>query len=212
MDGATIQARIWRGNDKAAQYIGSSFEQYRPSTNSVSAPLSASLQTLMASFNAEDMTYRRPAKYGKPLWYCMADGSQLAVGDYLVGDDTYFIAAMQDLLPILAVKCNRTVSVLRAETAGVGDVGYSGDVTANETTLMSGWPASVLEGTKGEQNPADLPIDMRMPWWVVLLPAWSGLTLLTGDIITDDIGHRYVVSSPELTDLGWRLTAMMAQT
>ena len=29
-------------------------------------------------------------------------------------------------------------------------------------------------------------------------------------IITDDQGFRYVVSSPESTDLGWRITAMMA--
>ena len=210
MDGATLQGLIWRGYALAAAQVGFGFAQYRPT--SALAPLATAVRSVSASFNAEDMGYRRPHVYGKALWFCVADGSVLAVGDYLVGDATYFIAAMPDVLPVLAVRCNRVVSVLRAGAAGVGDVGNLGDVGSNEWVLMAGWPASVLQGTKGEQNPTGLPEDMRMPWWVVLLPAWPGLTLLTGDILLDDLGHRYVVSSPELTAMGWRLTAMMAET
>ena len=43
------------------------------------------------------------------------------------------------------------------------------------------------------------------------MPAQVG-TVNYGDLIIDDLGRRYVVSSSELTDLGYRITASMATT
>jgi hypothetical protein len=213
MDAAKLQKKVYAGYAKAALRIGPAYNLYRPTT-AISPLTNAPVTTLNASFNAEDMTYGRPNKYGKPTWYCLVDGSQVLVGDYLISSaQTFFIAAMQPILPILAVDCNRTINVLRPQQqTGLGAVGYGGDIDANETPLMTGWPASVLQGTKGEKNEVNLPGDVRNPWWQILMPAFPGVVLQSADIITDDIGRRYIVSSAELTDLGWRMTAMSAQT
>jgi hypothetical protein len=36
--------------------------------------------------------------------------------------------------------------------------------------------------------------------------------LRSSDIVTDDLARNYVISSAELTDLGWRCTIGQAQT
>lgn len=214
MDGAKIQARVYRGYAKAADKIGLPHQVYRAAGGD--DPLAAGnlVATLRASLNAEDMKYGRPNKYGKPTWFAIFDGAQTQVGDYLKGPSgTFFIAAQQALLPILAVECNRTINILRPQQqTGVGAVGYGGDTDDNETLLMQAWPASVLQGSKGEKNETNLPGDVRSPWWAVLLPALPGVLLRTADIITDDLGRRLLVSSAELTDMGWRITAMQALT
>lgn|SRR5574340_498371 len=215
MDGATLQRKLYAGYAKAAQRIGLPTDLYRPGT--ATNPLASinKLRTLPASFNAEDMHYSKPNKYGHPTWWALLDGTLTRVGDYLKNDTdgTYFIAAQQTNLPILVVQCNRTLTVLRPQQqAGVGALGYGGDTDAGESALMTSWPASVLQGTKGEKEGAVLPGDVRSPWWAVLLPAFAGVTLRSGDIIKDDLARRYIVSSAELTDLGWRMTAMQAQT
>lgn len=215
MDAATLQARIYAGYAKAALRIGYMVDQYRPVIGSHPLYFGNKLRSFPASFNAEDMTYSRTNKYGKATWFGMFDGSLTQVGDFLVNDQDgiFFIAAQQTALPILLVQCNRTINVLRpAAQAGVGAVGYGGDTIATETPLMTAYPASVLQGTKGEKNMAGLPMDDRNPWVQILLPAVSGITIRTSDIITDDLGRRMIASSAELTDLGWRITAMVSQT
>lgn len=172
----------------------------------------APYQSQMAIFN-QDYRFSKPNKYGVAQWYGMFDGLQCQPGDLINGDaGSFFIAAMQNCLPILCVQCNRTVSVLRAQQGNQsGLAGWGGDSGDVETTLMAGWPASILQGTKGEKNDVGLPMDVRTPWFAILLPAYSGIILRTSDIVTDEIGGRYVISSAELTDLGWRLTAMQVR-
>lgn len=210
MDGNLLQAKIYAGYAKAAAKIGLIFSQYRP-TSAVDALYATNkLRTLPASFNAEDMGYSRPNKYGKATWYCLADGSLLARGDYLDGNgSTYFVAAMQPLLPILVVECNRVVSIYRPQQQeGVGAVGYGGNTIDNQTAIVTNFPASILQGSKGEKNEVSLPGDTRSPWWIVLLPNIPGDAYLrTDDVLIDDFGRRFTLSSVEQTDLGWRITA-----
>lgn len=213
MDGNRIQALVYKGYAISAGKIGLPYAQYRPD----SADLTnwSPIATLLASFNAEDMKYSKPNKYAKPTWYVLIDGSQTQVGDYLIGPGgTFFIAAQQAILPILVVECNRTLSFARPQAQlQVGAVtNYEGNTEALQTPLASGWPASVLQGTKGEKNEVNLPGDTRNPWWLILLPAIPGVTLRTTDLVFDDLGRRMILSSVELTDLGYRCTAMQAQT
>jgi len=216
MDGATLQAKLYGGYAKAAKRIGLPFAQYRPQAALQPALSSANgVQTLLASFNAEDMGYRHPRGYARVGWYCVADGGQLQAGDYLSGNGyTYFIAAMEPLLPILAVRCNRVLSVFRPQQqAGVGAVGYGGMTAGNEMPRLTQFPASILLGTKGEHSLVDLPGDVRSPWWAILLPNLpGGVTLRSGDLMQDDLGRRFVVSSAEQSALGWRVGAMEAET
>jgi hypothetical protein len=212
---ASVQAQIWKGYCKAAEKLGANFAFYRPATWTESAWgsgsfLGTSTSTRPVSLNAEDMKYGKPKKYAKATWYALVDGTELEVGDYFVGPQgTFFIAALQPLLPILAVECNRTISIARVppQTAA-GAQSYSGMTAQSEVPVVTGVPCSILQGTKGEKSETQLPGDTRSPWWAILLPN-RGLVML-GDLIIDDLGQRYVVSGPEQTALGWRLTAMMA--
>ena len=217
MDGPTLQAKIYQGYAKAAQRLGLACSQYRP-TSALSSAIAAGnlVRTLQASFNAKDFAYGKAQDYGKATWYCLADGTQLAPSDYLVRPDgvPFFIAAQQPLLPILAVECNRVVNVLRPQQqAGVGAQGYGGDTVALETPLVTGFPASVLAGSKSDRALVNLPGDVRNPAWNVLLPELPGdVFLRIEDVITDDQAKRYVISSAELTELGWRINAVQAET
>jgi hypothetical protein len=214
MDGAFLQSKVYYGYAKSAQYIGQECSLYRATSAINPVSQTTLLGALNASFNAEDMTYAKPRGYAKATWYCLVDGTQTMVGDYLVNDtQTFFIAAMQPLLPILAVLCTNTLNIFRPQqqtAAGVNP--YGGTVDENQTELMTAWPGSVLQGTKGEKDGAVLPGDVRLPWWAILLPAYPGVTLRSADIITDDMNRRFIISSAELTALGWRVTAMQAQT
>lgn len=211
MDGPTLQAKLYKGYGKAAKYIGFDYQQFR-ATSANNPLLTTALQTLPASFTT-NFNYSAPNKYGQATWLGLFDATLCAPGDILVGEGgTFFIAAMQSTLPIYCVQTNRTVSILRVSMdAGPGLIGYGGDVPATEVPLMQGWPASVLQGTKGEANPAQLPGDVRTPWWAILMPAWPGIVFRTSDIVRDDLGRKYVISSAELSDMGWRMTAMQVQ-
>jgi hypothetical protein len=212
MDGTKLQAKIYKGYGQAAKRIGFDYQQYRAA--GPIEPLSAGvLQTLPASFTTK-FTYNAPNKYGEATWLGLFDARLFLPGDFLVGrQGTFFIAAMQDTLPIYCVQTNRTVEIIRVtQDAPVGLGSWAGDKRAStELTIMQGWPASVLQGTKGETNEAKLPGDVKTPWWAILLPAWPGIVLRTSDIIRDDLDRKYVISSAELTDMGWRITAMQAQ-
>jgi len=211
MDGATLQAKIYASYAQTAKRIGLAYSIYRP-TDPLN-PLANLIGTIPAHFRVDDK-FARPNVYGKALWLAYFDGSQTAVGDYLVatGGKTLFVAAMQPLLPILTVECNRVVTISRIDApTGAGALSYNAD-SGNETPYMTGWPSSILQGPKGEKNEVGLPGDVRQAWWVMLVPAWAGLTVEASDIVTDDLGRRYITSSCELTDLGWRVTLQQAVT
>jgi hypothetical protein len=213
MNGTTLQARIYSGYAKAAQRIGLPFDLYRPTGPTNPLNPANKLATLPASFRVDDH-YREAQVYGKSMWLAYLDDSQTQPGDYLVGASaTYFVAAQKPLLPVLTVACTRTVSVVRiAVPTGFGALDYGGIIDGTEVPLMTGWPASVLQAGKGGRNEVNLPADVQAPGWTMLLPAWPGVVIEPSDIITDDLGHRHIVSVPELTDLGWRLIVQQAVT
>lgn len=213
MQGATLQSLIYRGYSKAAAKIGQTYNLYRPL--SATAPLSNLVSTITAAFDSSpEYSFKAPNEYGDPTWSALLNDATTQVGDYISGNgETFFIAAKQFLLPVIAVDCNRTISVLKPQIqSGVGATGYGGNTLANETIIMSGWPANILQGSKGEKSETNLPGDTRTPWWRILLPYFAGVTIQNNFIITDDLGRSYVVSSAELTDLGWRISATQALT
>lgn len=210
-----IQAKVWTGYAKAASRIGQSYNQYRP--NSALNPTASArlVGTIIAAFDdSPNYKFQKPNLYGHPEKFALLDGSVVQVGDYLIGHgETYFIASLPRLLPIPCMQCNATINVLRpASNTGVGAQPYGGDAVASEVAVMTAWPAWIDAGTKGEHGDTNLPGDIRMPWYRVLLPSWSGTLINSADVINDSNGRRYKVSSAELTGLGWRLTAMLAQT
>ncbi len=69
------------------------------------------------------------------------------------------------------MRCNRILTVKRANPdddsnndAGlVGALELEGDEKAEETTLMAGYPAAMLQNTKSEKSELNLPTDTRRP-------------------------------------------------
>ena len=213
MDGVKLQGKIYSGYSKAALRIGLPMGVYQPT--SVTAPLGNLKTTIPVSFNAIDWTYTKASGYGKPVWNCLADGTQLQVGDYLVGaPGTFFIASMQPILPILAVECNRTVTVSRPQQQyGVGQAPYGGNTAQNETAVITGYPASLLISAKTNESTAKLPGDAKQAGWMLLLPIIpSGAVVLNDDIVVDELNNRYIVIGAELTDMGWRCNLYTSET
>ena len=212
MDGARIQQLVNRGYALSAFRVGMPHVWYRP-TGPVS-PISPASQlgTLNAAFSADDYRFAKSQPYAKALWSVLVDASQTAVGDYLVGQFTWFVAAQDPLLPVLAVQCNHALSIVRpTSNRSLGRVrGLDGDTRSAETPVMTGWPASLLQGTKGEKPDTGIPGAARDPWYAALLPAVTGVAIETDDIAIDENGNRYQISSTELTPKGWRLSMELA--
>ena len=186
MNGPELQAKLYAGYVKAALRLGTPYLQYRPTGPANPIASGNLVQSLTAAFDpAPGFEFHHPALFGKPVWYALLDGTQTVVGDYLVGSaGTYFIAAMQPLLPIAAVL-----------------------IAGSEAAELTAWPASVLTKSRGEMGDTRLPGDVKLPWSEILLP-YGGIELRFGDVILDDNAVRYTVSATERTDLGWRLLAV----
>ncbi|WP_250266067.1 hypothetical protein, partial [Rhodovastum atsumiense] len=193
--GARLQAKISKAYGIAASKIGQPYAMYRPA--SATAPMAAQAGTVAAAFKPMGKAFGAPNTPQNPWFDGHMDLSVVQRGDVLVGPGgTFFIWQMVPLGATLCVQCNATVTVSRPGQPATGDDYYGGNATADEVVLMSGWPASVLQGTKGERGDLSLPSDVRMPWKTILLPAWTGAQIRNGDIITtaEDRPMRYVVS------------------
>ncbi|VVE85015.1 hypothetical protein [Pandoraea sputorum] len=217
MDAITLQNRIYAGYAQAAKRLGLSYAQFRPTA--AANPLATQRGSLLVAFNAEDMSYGKPNRYGDPVWYGLFDGRLTQTGDYLVGPGgTFFIASQQLHLPIQCVECNVTVRVSRvAAQTGVGAVGYGGpcgESGANGDSFLigdasdAGWPASILLFGQREKSVSGLPSSSQQIGWRILLPKSvpQSVVFQASDTVSCSLGRRYVVQGAELTDMGWRLT------
>lgn len=203
MDAALLDRKIYEGRAHAARRIGYACTIYRPQGTTWENYL-GELRCALST----DGAYKRPALYGKPVWYGDLDGRQTEPGDYLkrqIDGAVWFIAAQQSLLPIVMIECPRSVSLSRqSAVSGVGAVAYSGIIAPS--TLVTLWPASLLIASSGGPA-AGLPGDSNEASWRALLPVTFPVEPESTDILTDDLGRRFEVTGAELTDLGWRLSA-----
>jgi hypothetical protein len=212
MDGTRLQSLIYKGQAHGAAKAGLPYQVFRP--YSAFDPLSAEpiVTGLPALFGANPK-FSTFNSFGKAIWYGYWDGTQTQQLDLLVGDRTFYVAAQQPLAPILVVEAPRLVDIrVPFQQTGAGfQKTYGGNTAAQETVIMQGWPASILQGTKGENTFVTLPDDIRAPWWGILMPAFPDVKLESSFIVQDDLGRRFTISSAELTDMGWRITALQAQ-
>ena len=143
----------------------------------------------------------------------IGDFSAIQPGDFLVGDNTWFVSHIEPLRAAVCVRCNRILSVRNPLGAfTTGPTSYGGRVSSTDTILASGWPASVLTKTHLDTATARLPGDVRTVFVEVLLPQIPGVTISHGQILTDELGQTYNVSAAELSDSGWRLAAGLETT
>lgn len=227
MDAAKIHAKIYAGRGKAALRLGLLYDVMRPVI--AADPFTQKITQLNAAFNNTDNKYLKANHPGDPLWYGDLDGRVTQPGDYLVGKESlYFIAAQQQLLPIICVECNRTVRMTRAVTPtpessenNVSVLPYSGQCQSpaeSEDALGTrpgaggpaiGWPASVLFGKgKLRNNTALKAGTSEQLGWQIMLPLSVPVVFHPGDRLVDDLGNIFSVSGAELSDTGWRIQAI----
>lgn len=217
MNGLKLQAKAYRGYAKSARKVGLQHHHFRPASATLPLDAANALTDLpvLIERHMGKFRYDAPEVHGKPYRDAIADGTLLAVGDYLVpsdGRETMFVAAMQPIEPILLVTCNAVVSIVRTpKTNSVGaSSGYSGVSRASEQTLISGWPCSLVMGGGGERSTTMLPSEPRSDQGMaVMLPSIpGGLQFDTGMSIVDEQGVRYLVVGVEHSSMGWRLTVV----
>jgi len=210
MNGDKLQSKIYKGYATAAKRVGVSFRLHRPTLfNEVISQDTMVEEELFVALS-QDKFFVNPSKYGNAVWQGLLDGTLTRVFDYIQNNkgETYFINSMPQIVPIQLVECNTILDVVRpSQEVSIGVSSYSGNTAVSEDSLMVGWPASSLNGTKWERNMVGLPGDERMPWMIVLLPLFPGVIIRTSDILIDGFKQRWSVSSAELSGFGWRLTA-----
>ena len=209
---SVIQRAINLGYGQTGTLIGTPYRHHRPALNGA-----ISIETWLGSINlsvAQNGNFMKPGKVGNDEWYGYYDATAVAPGDYFTnGERTYFVASQQPLLPYLLVFCERTITLSTvSQTAGGGTGSYGGDASSNGTNLLTAWPASIVQGSRGERGDITLPDDVRSPWWTIRLPATPGLVIQNSMFIYDDLGRRYSISSAEITEYGVRITAKQDQT
>ena len=206
-----LQDLIYRGMGRAALKTGQLYNAFRPSGNTNPCAATNRYLQLRAAFNATDPRFVRANTYGHPVWYGVFDSAYTLPGDYLIEHDTgrtFFIASQPPLLPVVTVLAERIVSVLRpGGPTGFGVQAYGGVEIAAASLLLGNWPASMIEGGNGggARYAGDLPADVRLTAFTLLLPTLPGIVPRVEDLVEDDLGRNFVVSSAELSELGWRL-------
>jgi hypothetical protein len=228
MDGGLLDQHVQYGYAKCAQKVGSNFNVFRPTSPINPLASGNNIGVGLGSAN-QSWDYMKANRYGNAVWNFIVNNQfanamnpvpilRAQVNDYFVGiadefddvDDnsTYFIMAMQFLMPPQAVKCNDVLTLLRpTQGVGAGYQGYAGYTPATSEIIMQNIPASVLGKGRGEKSPVNLPTDSKEPTWIVLLPNIDGTVIRIGDIFLNSINEDFVVTENELTELGWRLQA-----
>ena len=209
MNGALLQSRINHGYAMAANQIGTAHTWYRAATPLTPLQPVNSLGTLPASFNIGGQYLNQP-KADVWLWQALADGSQLQIGDYLVGAETWCIVGMQALMPIMALRCTDSISISRA-----GPISQTADGAQQSTVqVASGIPCYVqVKRDKGFSAPAGYQggatnTSAPMPDWLVYV-GLGGVTpagfIKDGDIITNQVGDQWKVDAASTSTVIWQL-------
>lgn len=214
MNERKLQDRLYLGLGRSARYVGQWAEAFRPRGAFNPLDKQNRFLKLPAAFSSAKGKDSGTNAYGDPLWHGIFDGSYTRTGDYIVLDSRVFFVASQDpLLPILCVRTNRTINIVRPDVQGTTAANhYGGYTSAGSAILMKAWPASLLGENRSGASIAGLPADQTVPYWSVLVPSVSNVFVSPGDMITDDMGRTAVITGSELTNLGWRLSAKLATT
>ena len=214
MNGRKLQDRLYWGLGLSARHIGQSADAFRPKGPFAPLDKQNRFLRLPVAFVSAKGNGASTNVYGEALWHGVFDASYTRSGDYLILETgNFFVASQAPLLPVLCVKANRIITIVRPNMqTNTASNAYGGYTSGGSATLIEGWPASVLGESRSSASVTDLPTDQAVPYWNVLLPAIAHVILSPGDLVTDDLNRTAVIAGSELTDLGWRISAKMATT
>ena len=211
MQAGRVQDAVYRGLGRAGLVVGDWCELFRPEGGA--APLAAARRVLrlMAAFTAPDGRFAKPPTHGQAYWHGLFDAAYTRPGDFLRRADgaVWFVAAQPALHPVLCVRANRVIDVVRpVHAAGPGLAPYGGGAVPE--AVLSAWPVCMVRTGGSGLGEATLPEALASGSWTVLLPAVPGVVLREGDRVQDDLGRLGVVAQAELSEPGWRLLVRRA--
>lgn len=195
---ARHQAKLYQAYAVVAQNLGRSYTVYRGGLDSPISPANR-LCFVNAAFSSSsgDMNFIVPHGLKLPTWNAWVDATTLQKGDWLVGDyGTFYLADLPPSLPIQAVWCNTTVSIVRP--------GYAAG-TQTTTTVATAIPAFLhvdrvdIKPIPGNPSPTSGQAISR---WTGYLNLPRG-TLKQHDLFTDEEGATYELDAAEWTTLGY---------
>ena len=208
-----LNQKIAYGLARAASIVGASQALYRP--NTATLPVSgAPYSSIYCAFDVKpDFRLISTAQPSHSYATLLADPTLVQQGDYLVGDDTHFVARTEPLRPALCVLCDQVLDVLNTDvTTSAGTNAYGGRTSGTDTLIAQGWPVSMSAKTRGEQDMTRLPSDVKSAYYDILAPPIPGINLVFGMRLQDGTGQEYEIVSAELSPFGWRLLAGLATT
>ena len=195
---AVNQRRIYDGFAKIASQLGGDYEVYDFTLFYPVQP-GISQRTIPASFTA-DTNFAAPLKYNKAPWIGYMDGDLVSQFSILVGPyGTFYIGDKQPMVPLQAVRCNKTISIGRVVYSTEGPIE---EIVVNYAESI---PAFFQFARSEVQRPVGLAaqtLGRAITHWTAFIPAPQG-TLKQDDVITDEDGIKYMLDSPDFTNMGY---------
>lgn len=203
-----IQQRVYDGYRIAASVVGQPHDLYRPSGPDDPIRLLNLIGSVPAIFDARpSLRFSIPALHMDFARYAIVDGNQIQVGDYLVGRETIFVAAMPPLQSIVCIACNAVVSLRHQDKApGFGAIADRSPEVAEEQVVFRNWPVSALYAGRGGGDDVQLPGDAPPANFNIIMPRVPDVRQpRSGDVLAFRDGRRMAVGWLEETGLGWRM-------
>ena len=210
MDFAKLSSKVYSGYAKAAKRIGFDSEVYR--TASLTSPIDVAnkIHTAFKVSVAPDFSFERYNKHQKPDWILMCDGNLVEIGDWIDGGSNglFYVADKQPMLPMVAMQCNRTVSIVRS---GYSDV--SGSMQPEDLPIASSLPVFMIsrkdKSTSVPGFPAASTTEIAKPEYYVWANTRDISAFQKHDVVIDENANRYEVNVVNSTAFGAQLTCRM---
>ncbi|MEQ1694777.1 MAG: hypothetical protein ABL901_02955 [Hyphomicrobiaceae bacterium] len=219
MDGTRLQQIVNKGYAIAAKQVGFPFQHYRPAT--IASPLDVLNRQadIVAAFPAsvgQGFVFEKMVDHSTRYYSAMIDASLIQPGDFFVHDvqGIYQVLNVQPVAAPLAVRCFRTIDITRpAGSSAEGLDTYQGSLPETELPILSDWPTSMHDAGKsfskrGSGGETKLPDSVGAGKFEAYLWAPSGTMIRSSDVVTCDLGLRYIVETAELSEVGWKLRIM----
>jgi hypothetical protein len=210
--GSVIAAKVNLGLGKSGGAAGFPYAWYRPNgTGPVIAP--GNLMGLTNAYIATNPALAaQPSGWGKADRFGAFDPTEVAAGDYLVGQgESYFVAELVLISGMVRlVICNETFTWSQLGASSTGPGFRRGVLTP--TPFAAGWPGWMAIADRRAPSDLHLQGTVEMPNAEILLPAsWPG-QISRGDQLTTGEAQAttWTVQGAVLSSNGWQVTAIRA--
>ncbi|HVE21830.1 MAG TPA: hypothetical protein VNC39_07635 [Acidocella sp.] len=211
MSESAIAASINLGLVQTASMLGVPHSWYRPQGAGPVVAAGNLRGTVMAYVTSTQNLQPQSAAWGKADRFAAFDAAGFLAGDYLVANETYFLAEIMPLASALRLAlCNEVFAWSQMQRAAVGPGNRAGALMA--VPQATGWPGWLQPSERRTAPDLHLPGDVDQPNAQILLPASLPGQIARGDQLTTGETQpvTWTVQSAVLSANGWQITAIHA--